>query len=382
MADFIFRISPNIVLGSYMLSRIGQYVREYGSRFLIIMDPILKEVNLADKLIEPLSERKIDYFIFNEFGESADTKTVERILALARDGRIHGIIAAGGSKVLGVASAVASLYNENHDLYDYVDGAVPTTGALPLVCVPTTIRAPFIYTNMIPIVDSRSRQIKLLKAQSTLCKLAVIDPNLTLTLTDNQNTAMAVETMCLALEAYLSQKASFFSDMLVEKSIELMGYALCGSPTLEITTPEEILKSQAGCMASLAAAASAPGLGSLLSLCINSRLGVSRSLIASILFPSIIEDAGKFKVERVEKLAHISRIVSSDVHGEKAAARFAEYIRQLLAKANLPSRIKELSISIQQLALPAEDAGRLELANTLPRSMSSDDLFDFIKSVY
>jgi len=65
MADFIFRISPNIVLGSYMLSRIGQYVREYGSRFLIIMDPILKEVNLADKLIEPLSERKIDYFIFN-----------------------------------------------------------------------------------------------------------------------------------------------------------------------------------------------------------------------------------------------------------------------------------------------------------------------------
>ncbi len=135
-------------------------------------------------------------------------------------------------------------------------------------------------------------------------------------------------------------------------------------------------------MASLAAAASAPGLGTLISLCINSRFGVSRSLIASILFPSIIEDAGKFKVERVEKLAHISRIVSSDVRGEEAVARFAEYIRQLLAKANLPSRIKELSISIQQLALPAEDAGRLELANTLPRSMSSDDFFDFIKSVY
>ena len=135
-------------------------------------------------------------------------------------------------------------------------------------------------------------------------------------------------------------------------------------------------------MASLAAAASAPGLGTLLSLCINSRFGVSRSLIASILFPSIIEDAGKFKIERVEKLAHISRIVPSDVRGEEAVARFAEYIRQLLAKANLPSRIKELSLSIQQLAFPAEDAGQLELVNTLPRSMSSDDLFDFIKLAY
>ena len=135
-------------------------------------------------------------------------------------------------------------------------------------------------------------------------------------------------------------------------------------------------------MASLATAASAPGLGTLLSLCINSRFTISRSLIASILFPSIIENAGKFKTERVEKLAHISRIVPSDIRGEDAVARFAEYIRQLLAKANLPSRLKELSISIQQLALPAEDAGRLEFANTLPRSMSSDDLFDFIKSVY
>ena len=135
-------------------------------------------------------------------------------------------------------------------------------------------------------------------------------------------------------------------------------------------------------MASLAAASSAPGLGTLLSLCINSRFTVSRSLIASILFPSIIEDAGKFKIERVEKLAHISRIVPSDIRGEDAVARFAEYIRQLLAKANLPSRLKELSISIEQLALAAEDAGQLELVNTLPRSMTSDDLFDFIKLAY
>ena len=296
MADFIFRISPNIVLGPYTLSRIGQYVREYGSRFLIVMDPILKEVNLADKLLDPLSERKIDYFVFNEFGESADTKTIERVLALARDGHIHGIIAAGGSKVLGVGCAIASLYNENHDLYDYVDGAVPTTGALPLICVPTTIREPFIYASAVPIVDSRSHQIKLLKAQSALCKLAVIDPNLTLTLTDNQNTAMAIETMCLAFEAYLSQKATFFSDMLVEKSVELMGYAIGGSPTLEITTPEEILKSQAGCMASLATAASAPGLGTLLSLCINSRFAVEPHRIAV----NIIDKIDKIHCHRIK----------------------------------------------------------------------------------
>ena len=42
MADFIFKISPNIVLGSYAITRIGQYAQELGSKFMVIIDPMLK----------------------------------------------------------------------------------------------------------------------------------------------------------------------------------------------------------------------------------------------------------------------------------------------------------------------------------------------------
>lgn len=41
MSDFIFRISPNVVLGSYTLSRLGQQVKEWGTRFMLIIDPVL-----------------------------------------------------------------------------------------------------------------------------------------------------------------------------------------------------------------------------------------------------------------------------------------------------------------------------------------------------
>ncbi|HAH60873.1 MAG TPA: iron-containing alcohol dehydrogenase, partial [Treponema sp.] len=206
--------------------------------------------------------------------------------------------------------------------------------------------------------------------------------NMTLTLTENQNTAMSLETLCLAFESYVSQKATFFSDMLIEKSAELMGYALDGAPSLEITTPAEILKSQSGCMASLGAASSSPGVGTLLSLCINARFKISRSLITSILFPYIIEDTGKFKIDRVEKLAHSMHAVPADVKGAEAVTGFAENIRQRLAKTNLPARLKDLSVSIEQLALAVEDAGQLEIMTTLPRSMTTDDLFDLLKLAY
>ena len=49
---------------------------------------------------------------------------------------------------------------------------------------------------------------------------------------------------------------------------------------------------------------------------------------------------------------------------------------------NIPARLKDLSLSIEQLALAAEDAGELDLMNSLQRSMTTDDLFELIKKAY
>ena len=62
MTDFIFKISPNIMLGPYTVTRIAQQIKTWGSRFMIVLDPILKEVNLAEKILQPLTERKVEYF--------------------------------------------------------------------------------------------------------------------------------------------------------------------------------------------------------------------------------------------------------------------------------------------------------------------------------
>lgn len=382
MADFIFKISPNIVLGSYTITRVGQYAQEYGSKFMLVIDPMLKEVGIADKILQPLNEHKIEYFIFDEIANGANTQTIEQALSLARDAHVHGIIAVGGSKTINIAKAVCSTYHEVHGLYEFVDGAAPTVAPLPLICIPTTMRDPFIFSSFTPVIDSRSNKNKLIKNKDGLCKLVLYDPNLSLTLTENQTASMSIETLCLATESYISQKATFFSDMIVEKGTEVLGYAIDGSDTLTVTTPSEVLLTQGGCMASLASAMSAPGIASLLAMTINARYRISRSLVSSILFPYVIEDAAKFKADRIEKLAKLLRAAPENATKEEAVAALCEYIRQKIAKNNLPARLKDLSISVDQLALAAEDAGELDLMNTLPRSMTSDDLFDLLKLAF
>ena len=382
MSDFIFKISPNIVLGSYTITRIGQYTQDLGSKFMLIIDPMLKEVGISDKILQPLDEHKINYFVFDEISNGANTQTIEQALNLAREAHVHGIIAVGGSKTINIAKAVCSVFYEVHGLYDFVDGAAPTTAPLPLICIPTTMRDAFLFSSFTPVIDSRSNKNRLLKNKDGLCKLVLYDPNLSLTLTENQTSSMSIETLCLATESYISQKASFFSDMIVEKGTELLGYAMDGSPTLTITTPAEVLLTQGGCMASLASAMSAPGIATMLAQTINARYRVSRSLVSSILFPYIIEDAAKFKADKIAKLSKILRAAPEEASQEEAVTAFAEYVRQKIAKNNLPARLKDLSISIDQLALCAEDGGELDLINTLPRSMTSDDLFDLLKLAF
>lgn len=382
MADFSFKVSPNILLGSYTASRIGSSVLSYGTKFMLIVDPILRENGSAEKITKALDDKKIDYFIFDELSKGGDSEILERCLKLAREAHVHGVIALGGGRPIAIARGICALYNEIHDLYDFLDGARPITAPLPLICVPTTIRDSFVFTDLIPLVDARSSTLKLLKAQSGISKLVLFDPTLTATLTENQTESMALETLCLAAESYLSQRENFFSDMIAEKSIELFSFALDGSQTLTVTTPKEELLSQAGCMASLAAATSSIGIASLLAMCINARYKISRSLVTTILFPYMIEECAKFKADRIAYLAKKMNVAQTEQTDEEAAHAFAENIRQRIAKANLPARLKDLSISLEQLALAAEDAGQLDIVNNLPRSMNSDDLFGLIKTAF
>lgn len=241
MADLSFKVSPNIVLGSYSASRIGQAVIKTGTRFMLISDPILRETGTLEKITKALDSKRIDYFIFDELADGADSELLARALKLARESHIHGVIALGGGKPISIARALCAFYNEIHGFYDFLDGASTTTSALPMICIPTTIRDAFIFTDTIPLVDARSSTLKLIKAQNGLCKLVVFDPTLTESLSENQTQSMTLETLCLATESYLSQKANFFSDMIAEKSAELLGYALNGAASLTITTPREEL---------------------------------------------------------------------------------------------------------------------------------------------
>lgn len=381
MADLIFRVSPNIVLGEYTSSRLADYAVKENSRYIVVMDPVLKDINSTQKILASLKDNGVNYFVMDEVGSNAETKTIERALVLARNGYATGVIAIGGGKAISTARAVASLCGEEGSVYEYIDGEKITKSALPLICLPTAMRYGFMFSSLVPVVDSRSRKAKMIKVPDALCRLALIDPNFAVSLTENQVASMTLETLSFSLEAYLSQKATFFSDMLVEKAAELLRSAI-GGTSVNVAISPQTLRSQAGCMASLATATSSAGLATMLSLCINARFDVPRSLVSAIMLPHLIEDALKYKADRVAHLARILGVAGADADDTDASMMMADAVRQQLAKAQLPTRLKDLALAIEDLAPVAENASELPLMTTLPRSMTADDLFEIIKTAH
>ena len=382
MSDFSFQIPQKVLLSSYGIIRLGEFVQEWGDKFMIVMDPILTQVEAGEKITKPLTDRKLDFFTFTDIDGPADTKTLDSALNLARQAHVDGIVAAGGSKAISLGRAVAKLYNDKRETYTALEKDDVTAPALPLVCVPTTIRDRFMFTKAIPLVDSRSSVLRIMHTTSGAGDTIICDPNLTLSLSNNQSSSISLETLALMLEAYISPRANFFSDMAAEKAMELFALAYYGTESLDVTTPREELLSQAGLMASLAASTSSLGMTSLLAVCINARFGTPSALVTSVLLPYIVDDAAKFRLGRLAHAARILKATEDGTDDTKAASDLADLIRKNLAAYNLPARMKDLNLSLENLSLAAEDAGKTEFINSLPRSMSSDDLFALIKTAY
>ena len=126
----------------------------------------------------------------------------------------------------------------------------------------------------------------------------------------------------------------------------------------------------------------------MLSIGINARYQIKKPLISSILLPYAMEDAAKFKASKLEKLSKligaekVSENESENPESSDAVRDFIDYVRQRSAAANLPTRLKDTKLTIEQLAVVVEDIKETDIMNQLPRSMTADDLFDFIKQAY
>jgi alcohol dehydrogenase len=301
---------------------------------------------------------------------------------LARGSHAEVVVGMGGVRVLSVAKCIAMVAPGSSEMDDYLSGMQPAGEPLPYMAVPTTCRDPFLLSDEYLVTDARDRVARIGRTQKGITRIALFDPKLCSSLPAKYSATTLMDTLLAAIEGFISSKANFLSDTFLQQAIQLIGKTL----NLAVEQPDDLKTrmnaSTAGLLLALGLTMSRPGIGSALAYAINGRFMVPKSWVATILLPHVLE----FNLTAAsEKLAVVARMLgegAEEADPVKAASRGVEVVRRFIGTLGLATRLRDFDLKLDDMVDIAGTARSYDMMNFLPRSISTEDLYDLIKTAF
>ena len=378
--DISFKIDPETIIGPDTINRIGSICNRFGDRVLIVTEQVLYENKSIERLCSILEESGIETIVFDEIPAQATADIAENAAGLARGSRCKVVIGFGGLKTQAIARMTSIIAPAKIPVFDLLDKRNHKSDFIPFIAIPTAGRDPFLLTNYFIAVDPRDRSVKQVKSPDKLCVAAIIDSNLSETLSGAFAATTAFDGFCVAAEAYCSSRGNFLSDALLEQAISIYSQMMlsAGNKTFDMSSNA----ANAGFLVAMGSAASAPGIGTALAYAINGRFPVAKSWSSTVLLPYILE---KLMTAKPGKIARIGSLIGEPVEGasvSEAANMAIDSIRRRMGALRVPARLKEFNLSLDRLIPIAEAACDMEFIAYSPWTVSPEDAFDILKQAY
>lgn len=382
MSDLVLQFPAHIVFGTDVINRIGQTVSQLGSRCFIVTESVMRENGIIDRIEEILDRRAVHALVFDDIGPGASTAVLHDLVAVARASKSQVVVGVGGMRVLAAARTAAVAARPGVELGEVLAGRELQESPVAYVEVPASYRNHFMLRDECILTNGTAKQPVIVKLPPAVTKGVLIDPNLTLSMSPKYAAAAMMDTLLAAIEGYVSVRSSFFSETLLIHAIELLGRALRGITETPHEPRHRIRASEAGLLAALGLASSSQGVGGALVYSINSRYAIPKSWVASVLLPHIIDSTVH---ARPEKLKHVAASLGEEVAEMKpgeAAYQASAAVRRIIGQLELPGRLREMDLEIEDLVDVSEVASSLEMSANAPAAHTASDLYDLIKQAF
>jgi alcohol dehydrogenase class IV len=140
------------------------------------------------------------------------------------------IIAIGGGSVIDSGKAISAMLNINGSIAEYLEGvgnSVHPGNKIPFIAVPTTSGTGSEATNNAVISHTGHNGFKKsLRHNNFIPDIAVLDPELSLSCTQEQTAISGMDCFSQLMEAYLSEKSYSYTDILALEGIKAIKNSL------------------------------------------------------------------------------------------------------------------------------------------------------------
>ena len=216
---FEFATSTRIIFGRGTINEVVPLLPEEAKRAFLVTG---SNISRSSILIEQMERQNISITTFSVKGEPTVEKVKEGI-EKGREENVDIVIGCGGGSVLDAGKAIAALITNSGDLMDYLEviGNSKPLGhrPAPYIAIPTTAGTGAEVTKN-SVVLSKKHKVKVsMRNIMMIPDIAVIDPELTLTVPPSVTASTGLDALTQVIEPYLSKMANPMTDAICIEGI-------------------------------------------------------------------------------------------------------------------------------------------------------------------
>ncbi len=355
----LFTISPKsqVLFGEHASEQAGERVKGLGcTKVLCVYDKGVKDAGIVGPVLENLEKAGLKAVQYGGVLADPPDTMVDECGELARREKVDGVVGVGGGSTLDTAKAVNVLVGNPGPIrnYYFAPGAPDHKPGKPLVLIPTTAGTASEITSVAVITNTATNTKGGVKGAATVASIAIVDPLLTLGVPPAITAATGMDTFAHAVEAYTSAMSNMMSDVLAEKTIELVARhlpkAVKDGSDLEARTN----MSFACLIAGMSFADAVPHFGHAFGHTLGSIHHIPHGTGCAIAQPGVIEIVAGIMPEKVRR---VGELMGLKVHDGLTPAELGKQVSDRIIAFNkgigLPT-LKQLNIKESDLPRLAE----------------------------
>jgi len=349
-----FQGAGKILFGPGVSQRLSEEISSLGGgKVFVVMDRELGAVKAVREVLNLLEMTGTSLVLYDEIFPEPAPALADKGAAIATEEGCEVVVGIGGGSSLDVAKAVAVLVTNRGTAEEYIGLEKVERPGLPTIMIPTTAGTGSEVT-FTAVFTMRERKRKGgINSRFMFPDVALLDPELTLSLPPGPTATTGVDALTHAIEAYTSLQANPMSDMVAENAIGRIGSNLrraVKDGQDRQARSEMLLGSLLG---GLALASAGVGACHALAYPLGAFFDIPHGLANAVLLPSIMA----FNMEGAEeKYRRVGVLMEADDEERTAGGSPVDIVRQLTGDVGIPSSLKDLNIPESAVADMAEMA--------------------------
>ena len=380
LAAFDFDPRTRVVFGAGTVNRLGELTAEFGTRVLLVTDRGLREAGHEDRARHALESAGLSVTVFDDVEPNPTTDDVERGLFEARKHQTDVIVGLGGGSSMDCAKGINFLLTNGGRMEDYWGVGKAAKPMLPMIAVPTTAGTGSEAQSFALIANSKTHMKMACGDKKAACKVAILDPDLTISMPMSVRAATGIDALSHALETYVTKPRNPVSQMFSRRAWQLLSF---GFPRV-MNDPGDFEARSAMLLGSHFAGAAIENsmLGATHALAnpLSAHYEMTHGVAIGIMLPHVIRYNGDVVGPLYGELAEDAGLCARS--DRNAPGLLADLVQSWVALSGQPVDLAECQVAHELLPRLAEEAAAQWTGNFNPRPVDSHSLQELYQCAF